>query len=88
MTATDIHYEHVKVSELIDFAERAIRAAQPGQFVPITRQRALAHAHNPYAGPEDIALLAAIDGDDEVVGYFGILPMRKPCKRLFVSINK
>ncbi len=76
MTENNIRYEHIKVVELVDFAEKAISAAQPGQFVPITRQRAIAHSHNPYAEVDDVALLAAIDADDVVVGYFGVLPMR------------
>jgi len=75
MSETDIRIEHIKIKNLIEFAERAIGSAQEGQFVPITMQRAIAHAHNPYAAKDDIALLAAIDSDDEVVGYFGILPL-------------
>jgi hypothetical protein len=75
MTENDIHIEHIKVGELVGFAEDVIRAARPGQFVPITVQRAIAHANNPYANPEDVGLLAAIDAEGEVVGYFGILPM-------------
>jgi hypothetical protein len=71
----DIRYEHIKVRELVSFAEKVIQGARPGQFVPITLQRARAHAHNPYADPEDVALLAAIDSENEVVGYFGILPI-------------
>jgi GNAT superfamily N-acetyltransferase len=76
MTDEEIRIEHIKVGELEAFAERVISAAEPGQFVPISMQRARAHAHNPYADPEDVGLLAAIDQDEEVVGYFGILPMR------------
>jgi GNAT superfamily N-acetyltransferase len=71
----EIHFEHIKIKELHEFAERVLGAAKPGQFVPITMQRALAHANNPYAAKDDVALLVAIDGDDEVVGYFGILPL-------------
>jgi len=76
MTDEEIRIEHIKVGELEAFAEKVIMGARPGQFVPISMQRARAHAHNPYADPEDVGLLAAIDQDEEVVGYFGILPMR------------
>jgi hypothetical protein len=38
-------------------------------------QRAMAHARNPYAAKDDVALMVAIDSDEEVVGYFGILPL-------------
>lgn len=75
MTESDIRIEHIKVKDLVPFAEGVIRAASPGQFVPISLQRAQAHAHNPYAAKEDVALLVAIDADEEVVGYFGILPL-------------
>ncbi len=75
MSETDIRVEHIKIKDLVEFAEVAIGSAQEGQFVPITMQRAIAHARNPYAAKDDIALLAAMDSDDEVVGYFGLLPL-------------
>ena len=75
MTDNDIRITHIKVGEIPDFADRIIRTAKPGQFVPISIQRAIAHANNPYADEDDVGLLAAVDEEDEVVGYFGILPM-------------
>ena len=75
MPESDIRIEHIKVKDLIPFAERVISASAEGQFIPISMQRAEAHAHNPYAAKEDVALLVAIDSDEEVVGYFGILPL-------------
>jgi hypothetical protein len=75
MTESDIRIEHIQVKDLLPFAERVIGASDEGQFVPITMQRAMAHAHNPYAAKTDVALLVAIDADEEVVGYFGILPL-------------
>lgn len=75
MTENDIRFEHIQVKDLVDFAERVLGNSKPGQFVPITMQRAIAHAHNPYAAKEDIGLLVAINSDEEVVGYFGILPL-------------
>jgi GNAT superfamily N-acetyltransferase len=73
--------EKVKVSELVEFARSVIGAAREGQFIPITRQRALAHAHNPFAEPGDIALLVAYQETEdpshrEIVGFFGIMPIR------------
>ncbi len=70
-----IRIEPIKVFELVDFASRVIDKAEPGQFVPISYQRAVAHAKNPVAEPEDDALLIAYDEEDEIVGYFGILPI-------------
>ncbi|MBN1665609.1 MAG: GNAT family N-acetyltransferase [Anaerolineales bacterium] len=75
MTEDGICIEQVKVKDLVAFAEGVIAAARPGQFVPISMQRAVAHSRNPYASKEDVALLVALDEDDEVVGYFGILPL-------------
>lgn len=72
---SNIRFDHIKVKDLHEFAERVLGSAQPGQFIPITMQRALAHANNPYAAKDDVALLVAIDADDEVVGFFGILPL-------------
>jgi len=76
MTENELRIEHIKVKQLPEFAGRVIRAAQPGQFIPISMQRAVAHAQNPYADPDDVGLLVAIDEDEEVVGYFGIMPMQ------------
>ncbi len=75
MTENDIRIECIKVKELISFAEDVIGRSQPAQFIPISMQRAIAQAHNPYAAKEDVALLVAVDADEEVVGYFGILPL-------------
>jgi GNAT superfamily N-acetyltransferase len=75
MTENDIRILHIKVGDLPEFADRIIQTAKPGQFVPISMQRAIAHANNPYADENDIGLLAAVDEENEVVGYFGIMPM-------------
>ena len=75
MTENDILYQHILVRDLESFALNLIQSAQPGQFVPITQQRACAHSHNPNADPDDVALLVAVDGDGDIVGYFGILPV-------------
>jgi len=65
----------IPVRDLLPFAERVIGDAKPGQFIPITMQRAAAQAKNPYAAKDDTALLVAVDDDEEIVGYFGILPL-------------
>jgi len=75
MSNNEIRFEHIKVKDLQEFAERVLGNSRKGQFVPITMQRAIAHANNPYAAKNDVGLLVAIDSDDEVVGYFGILPL-------------
>lgn len=75
MEDNQIRYEHISVRELEKFAGTTIQNTQSGQFVPITEQRARAHANNPNADPEDVALLVAKDHEGEIVGYFGILPI-------------
>jgi len=75
MDQNNIRIEHIRVSDLPDFANRVINDSETGQFVPITLQRAIAHANNPMASGDDVGLLAAIDDDGVVVGYFGILPI-------------
>ncbi|KAA3647021.1 MAG: GNAT family N-acetyltransferase [Chloroflexi bacterium] len=69
-----IRVEAIQVKDLISFAEDVLSKAGPGDFIPITMQRAEAQANNPYAAPEDAALLVAYSGE-ELVGYFGILPI-------------
>ncbi len=75
MSLNEIRFEHIKVKDLQEFAECVLGNSKKGQFVPITMQRAIAHASNPYAAKNDVALLVAIDSDEDVVGYFGILPL-------------
>jgi predicted N-acetyltransferase YhbS len=79
MPTENIRYEHIRVQDLEEFAAQIIQEAESGQFIPITLQRAQAHAHNPYADPKDVALLIAVDQDGDVVGYFGILPVMLRC---------
>jgi len=44
--------------------------------VPISMQRAEAHANNPYADKDDVGLIVAFDSENECVGYFGVMPIR------------
>jgi GNAT superfamily N-acetyltransferase len=75
MPEEEIPIEHIRVKELYAFASGIIESAQPGEFIPITLHRALAMSKNPYADPEDVALLAAYLGE-EVIGYFGIMAVK------------
>jgi len=74
MERDDIRIEQVRIGELEDFAHSAIARTKDGQLLPITMQRAVAHAHNPYADPNDVGLLVAYQGE-ACVGYFGIMPV-------------
>lgn len=72
--APEIRIERIKSVDLVQFAEKFLASARAGQFIPITLQRALAHAHNPLVDEDDVGLLVAFHGD-ECVGFFGIMPV-------------
>jgi GNAT superfamily N-acetyltransferase len=84
MTDDEIKIERIKIKDLLEFTRRVISTATDGQFIPITLQRAEAHAHNPLADPEDVALLVATHGR-QVVGFFGIMPI---CLKLDQQYHK
>lgn len=70
----DIRIERVPVKDLPALADRLIDGAAPGSYVPITKARAYAQLHNPFAAPDDLGLLLAWQGD-RVMGFFGVLPV-------------
>ena len=74
MSAASISIERIKLKDLPALAAAAVEGAAPGTFIPITKQRAAAHTHNPYADPGDVALLLAKQGARNV-GYFGLMPV-------------
>ena len=69
-----VRIERVKLKDLQALAASAVDGASPGVFIPITKHRALAMTHNPFAEPDDVALLLAKQGDRNV-GYFGVMPV-------------
>lgn len=69
-----VRIERVKLKDLQALAASAVEGAAPGAFIPITKHRALAMVHNPFAQPDDVALLLAKEGDRNV-GYFGVMPL-------------
>jgi predicted N-acetyltransferase YhbS len=72
MNQKEIVIERVKVKDLYPFAANMIAEAEAGQFIPISKQRALALENNPNADQDDIGLLVAYYGE-ACVGYFGIM---------------
>ncbi len=74
MALESIRIERIKVKDLPALADAAIDGSAPGSFVPITKQRAIAHTHNPNAKPDDVGLLLAKEGHRNV-GYFGLMPV-------------
>jgi len=71
MTEADIRIERVRIEELVEFANRP--EVMQGTVVPISRLRAIAHAANPCATPDDVALLLAMRGG-ECLAYVGFMP--------------
>lgn len=72
-TGMQIRIETVKVRDLYAFACRFFENPAGQVIAPISKIRALAHSRNPCAGPDDIGLFVAYDGD-KCVGYRGMLP--------------
>lgn len=69
-----VRIERVKLKDLRALAASAVDGAVPGTFILITKHRALAMTHNPFAQPNDVALLLAKRGERNV-GYFGVMPV-------------
>ncbi len=74
MSADSVQIERIKLKDLPALAAVAVDGAAPGAFIPITKQRAAAQTYNPYAEPDDVALLLAREGQRNV-GYFGLMPV-------------
>jgi GNAT superfamily N-acetyltransferase len=73
MNSEKIRIEEIKLKNLDDFARTFFDQSAPGEIIPISRQRVIAHTFNPYAKAEDIVLLAAVRAG-KCVGYHGLLP--------------
>jgi GNAT superfamily N-acetyltransferase len=66
--------ESIRVADVFAFATEAAQAPA-GEYVAISPSRALAWTRNPYAAPDDVALLVGyLDG--RCVGCLGLLPGR------------
>jgi GNAT superfamily N-acetyltransferase len=64
----------IKLKDLNAMAARFIDGAKPGTFIPITKHRAEALVHNPFADQDDVAMLLA-EKDGCCLGYFGVMPV-------------
>src|SRR6185312_12625881 len=76
----------IPLKDLVDFANQVDKQTPPDGVLPISRQRALSQSHNPFASPDDIALLVAYD-NDICVGYLGVVPgaasVNGNCRKVF-----
>ena len=73
MQDDQIRIEKIKIKDIGDFADRALRQPPFQAVAPISLRRASSQAKNPYGRPDDIALLVAFNAD-QCVGYHGLLP--------------
>jgi GNAT superfamily N-acetyltransferase len=74
MSLESVRIDRVKLKDLPAMSARFIDGAAPGAFIPITKQRAEALVNNPFAAPDDVAMLLATEGE-RCVGYFGVMPV-------------
>lgn len=74
-SSSDLTIERVRLRELVDYAEHTASATPADQELPITPHLARAQASNPYADPDDIALLVGRSGRN-CAAYLGLLPGR------------
>ena len=62
----------ITIGALMDFI--ASEFYRNSKIIPITPQRAISQVNNPYAQQEDVALILAIDSNEQLIGYIGIMP--------------
>lgn len=74
-SSSDLTIERVRFRELVDYVELTARATPADQALPITPHLARAQAANPYADPDDVALLVGRSGRN-CAAYLGLLPGR------------
>jgi hypothetical protein len=65
-------YQEVKIYELALFLKSDLYNNSIN--IPITQQRALSQIKNPRADKNDVALIIAINKDNQIVGFIGALP--------------
>ena len=68
-----IRIEVIQVRDIIRFVEKFYRNPAGQVMAPISRQRALGMAHNPFADPCDPGLIVAY-ASEKVVANYGIVP--------------
>jgi len=76
----------IPLKDLVAFANQVDKHTPPDGVLPISRQRALSQSQNPFASPDDVALLVAYD-NDTCVGYLGVVPgaasVNGSCQKVF-----
>lgn len=67
-----IEFREIKIKELKHLVESDWFKNSPN--LPITSHRALSQMQNPRARPNDVCLILALDENEDLLGYIGILP--------------
>ncbi len=72
-TKKALRIETIRVKEVCKMALQKLQHLHPDEVVPVTRTRALSLSMNPYADPDDVALLLAYC-DELCIGYLSVVP--------------
>jgi len=64
----------IKIGELQGFINSSIY--KNSYHIPITEQRVISQINNPRADFEDVALIVAINNNEQIIGFIGALPER------------
>jgi len=67
-----MNFKNITVGELPSFIKSEWYQNTP--IMPITKERAISQYYNPDADHNDIALIIALDKDNQLLGFIGILP--------------
>ncbi|MEA3445574.1 MAG: hypothetical protein U9R19_12710, partial [Bacteroidota bacterium] len=65
-------YSEIKTKDLERFIQSAWFKNSPD--LPVTTHRAISQVHNPRANPNDVCLILALNEQNKLLGYIGILP--------------
>jgi len=65
-------FREIKINELLNFI--ASDFYKNSDIIPISPQRAISQSKNPNSNDDDVALILALDSNDSIIGYIGILP--------------
>ncbi len=67
-----MRFREIQISGLKEFIQSDW--FKSSRDLPITTHRAKSHLKNPRANPDDVSLILALDDEDALLGYIGILP--------------
>ncbi len=71
-----MQFKEIKIADLKEFLNSKLYLHSKN--IPITKQRALSQFANPRADKEAIALIIALDNNNQIIGFIGALPEKIP----------